>query len=242
MDPLADAPAASPMPGPAEPVPAPGAAGRAATLSAQIERLIYDGAFAPGERLNEVALADRFGISRGPVREAIRLLVGTGLVTPVRNRGVYVREISLRDVLELYELRALLFGHAAERAAENADAASLATSAALLAEMDAACEAGDGTAYYTANLRFHDLVMALGGNHRVRDTYAGVVKELHLFRRRYFDAAGNMRRSNQEHRQLHEAIASGSAARARAVATRHVMEGRQRVLARLDAVAPGRRG
>ena len=207
--------------------------GRVAGLAEQLKRLIYDGGFAPGERLNEVALAERWGLSRGPVREAIRTLAGTGLVTAVRNRGVFVREISLREMLELYELRALVFGHAADKAAENLDAPGRLTFEDLLTQMDLACEADDGTRYYTANLLFHDLILHYGGNRRAQQAYDEFVKELHLFRRRYFDAAGNMRRSNTEHRQIYEAIAAGAGARARNLANRHVMEGRERVLARL---------
>jgi DNA-binding GntR family transcriptional regulator len=156
-------------------------------------------------------------------------------VTAVPNRGVFVRQISVREMLEIYELRALLFGHAAEQAADHLDPAHRAEFEALLAQMDDLCERGDGTRYYAVNLRFHALILELGGNRRAHQAYDDYVKELHLFRRRYFDAAGNMRRSNSEHRQIFEAIASGAAARARTLAQKHVLEGRQRLLATMDA-------
>jgi len=221
------------------------APGLAQTIADQLQALIHSGEVAPGERLNEAALALRMGISRGPIREAIRILTGIGLVTAVPNRGVFVRQISVREMLEIYELRALLFGHAAEQAAEHLEAVHRAEFEQLLAQMDEACERGDGTRYYTVNLRFHALILELGGNRRAHQAYDDYVKELHLFRRRYFDAAGNMRRSNAEHRQIFEAIASGAAARARSLAQRHVLEGRQRLLATMDAppavAAPARR-
>ena len=175
------------------------------------------------------------GTSRGPIREAIRILTGIGLVTAVPNRGVYVRQISVREMLEIYELRALLFGHAAETAAEHLEAAPRAEFEQLLGAMDDACEQGDGARYYAVNLRFHALILELGGNRRAHQAYDDYVKELHLFRRRYFDAAGNMRRSNSEHRQIFEAIAAGAGARARTLAQKHVMQGRQRLLATMDA-------
>lgn len=213
--------------------------GLAQVIAEQLKALIYGGDVAPGERLNEAALALRMGTSRGPIREAIRILSGIGLVTAVPNRGVFVRQISVREMLEIYELRALLFGHAAERAAEHLDAAHRAELDGLLAQMDAACAAGDGTRYYAVNLRFHALILELGGNRRAHQAYDEYVKELHLFRRRYFDAAANMRRSNVEHRQIVEAIVAGASARARSLAQRHVLEGRQRLLATLDtAPAP----
>ncbi|HEU4798256.1 MAG TPA: GntR family transcriptional regulator [bacterium] len=80
------------------------------------------------------------GTSRGPIREAIRILAGTGLVTAVINRGVFVRKVSVREMLEVYELRALVFGFAAERAAEHVTDADRARFEALLDGMDAACQ------------------------------------------------------------------------------------------------------
>ena len=93
--------------------------GLAHAICEQLQQLIYSGEVAPGERLNEAALALRMGTSRGPIREAIRMLSGIGLVVAVPNRGVFVRQISVREMLEIYELRALLFGRAAEQAAED---------------------------------------------------------------------------------------------------------------------------
>lgn len=82
-------------------------------IVSELKQLIYTGEFKPGERLNEAALALRMGTSRGPIREAIKVLAGLGIVTAVANRGVYVRQLSLREMVEIYELRALMFGYAA---------------------------------------------------------------------------------------------------------------------------------
>jgi len=211
--------------------------GLAPAIAEELKRLIYSGEYQPGERLNEAALALRMGTSRGPIREAIRMLAGLGLVTAVPNRGVFVRQISVREMLEIYELRALIFGFAAERACEHLDAAHRAEFEQLLAGMDAACEAGDGTRYYELNLRFHALILELAANQRAHQAYDDHVKELHLFRRSYFNAPGNMRRSNAEHRAIFDAIAKGAAPRARTLAERHVLSGRDRLLARLEQPA-----
>jgi DNA-binding GntR family transcriptional regulator len=212
--------------------------GLAHGIAEQLKQLIYAGEVAPGERLNEAALALRMGTSRGPIREAVRMLGGIGLVTAVPNRGVFVRQVSVREMLEIYELRALLFGHAAQQAGEHLAPAHRREFEQLLAQMDEACAAEDGHRYYALNLRFHALVLELGHNQRAHRAYDDYVKELHVFRRRYFDAVGNMRRSNLEHRQIYEAIAAGAADRARKVAQRHVLEGRQRLLATLEAPGP----
>lgn len=211
--------------------------GLAHGIAEQLQHLIYGGQVVPGERLNEVALAQRMGTSRGPIREAIRTLAGIGLVVAEPNRGFFVRRISVREMLEIYELRALLFAFAAERAAEHLSAADRAEFEQLLEGMDAACAADDGQRYYVLNLRFHALLMAQARNRRIELAYEAQVKELHLFRRRYFNAAINMRRSNNEHRRIFEAIAEGRPERARRLAQDHVLQGRQRLLATLDVPA-----
>ena len=91
--------------------------------------------------------------------------------------------------------------------------------------MDAACEAEDGTLYYELNLQFHALILELSNNRRAHQAYDDYVKELHLVRRKYFNAPGNMRRSNVEHRAIFDAIVASNQARARAAAERHVHGG-----------------
>src|SRR5918998_2968648 len=79
-------------------------------LEREIESLILSGKLPPGERINEIQLAKRFGTSRGPVREATRSLEGKGLVEAVRNRGAFIRRLSVEEAVEIYDLRAALFG------------------------------------------------------------------------------------------------------------------------------------
>ncbi len=211
--------------------------GLAHGINEQLQQLIYSGDIAPGDRLNEAALALRMGTSRGPIREAIRMLTGIGLVVAVPNRGVFVRQISVREMLEIYELRALLFGFGAQQAAEHLSNEDRAEFEQLLDGMDTACEAGDGQHYYVLNLRWHALLMVQCRNQRAQQAYEDHAKELHLYRRRYFNAKLNMRRSNSEHRRIFEAITRGAADRAAKLARDHVLQGRQRLLATLDAPA-----
>lgn len=210
-------------------------------IAAELKQLVYAGEFPPGERLNEAALALRMGTSRGPIREAIKVLAGLGLVTAVPNKGVFVRQLSLREMLEVYELRALVFGHAAGRACEHCTEADKARMEKLLRAMDAACESNEGTRYYELNLQFHALVMELGRNQRAQDAYDDYVKELHLVRRKYFNVPGNMRRSNVEHRAIFDAIVAADTVAARAAAERHVLAGRERLLANFESPLPGGR-
>jgi DNA-binding GntR family transcriptional regulator len=217
-----------------QPVPASAVRGLAGVIAEQLQKLIYGGEFKAGDRLNEAALAVRMGTSRGPIREAIRILAGTGLVTPVMNRGVFVRQVSLREMLEIYDLRALVFGFAAECAARNIADEQRRRFESLLDRMDAAAADEDSDLYYTLNLQFHELVLLLSGSQRAHRLYDGYVKELHLYRRQNFNRPGNMRGSNAEHRRLYEAISSGAAAQAKAHAEDHIKAGRQRLLALAD--------
>jgi DNA-binding GntR family transcriptional regulator len=199
-------------------------------IAEQLKQLIYAGEFKAGDRLNEAALAVRMGTSRGPIREAIRILTGTGLVTPVVNRGVFVRQVSIREMLEIYDLRALVFGFAAARAAENISDPERHAFEALLDRMDQAAQAGDGGLYYELNLQFHERILQLAGSQRAHLLYDSYVNELHLYRRQNFNAPGNMRRSNVEHRRLYDAISKGNAARAKQYAEEHIQAGRERLL------------
>ncbi|MES2188070.1 MAG: FCD domain-containing protein [Pseudomonadota bacterium] len=206
-------------------------AGLVGAMVVELKQLIYTGEYKPGERINEAALALRMGTSRGPIREAIKVLAGLGLVTAVPNRGVFVRQLSVRELLEIYELRGLVFGYAADRACDNFTEEHALQFEHLLAAMDEACEAEDGTLYYELNLQFHALILVVSNNQRAHQAYDDYVKELHLVRRKYFNAPGNMRRSNQEHRAIYDAIVASNKPRARAAAERHISAGRERLLA-----------
>jgi DNA-binding GntR family transcriptional regulator len=210
------------------------AEGLSRSIAEQLKQAIYAGEFKAGDRLNEAALAVRMGTSRGPIREAIRILTGTGLVTPVVNRGVFVRKVSIQEMLEIYDLRALVFGFAAARACEHVTDVHRQQFEALLEDMDAAAQAGDSGLYYELNVQFHELVLSLSHSRRAHALYDSYVKELHLYRRQNFNAPGNMRRSNVEHRRIYEAISRGLAAKAKQSAEEHIQAGRQRLLALAD--------
>ncbi len=213
-------------------------AGRSHSIVNELKQLIYAGEFQPGDRLNEAALALRMGTSRGPIREAIKVLAGLGLVTAVINRGVFVRQLSLRELLEIYELRALVFGYAADRACEHLTEEHKRQLESLLGAMDVACEAEDGTLYYDLNLQFHALILIMSNNQRAHQAYDDYVKELHLVRRKYFNVPGNMRRSNVEHRAIFDAIVASNPSRAKTAAERHVHAGRGRLLANFEESLP----
>lgn len=200
----------------------------ASLVAQEIEQLILTGALAAGERLNEQALATRLGVSRGPVREAVRGLERTGLVVGVRNQGSYVRQVSAEEALEIYDIRAAITGLACARLAGSATRAQLADLRTLVKRMDEARRGEDAPAYYAANLDFHAALLAHGGGPRARRLYEELGNELHLFRRRALVQPENMRQSNAEHAAILRAIAAGDAAAARAAGEAHIAGGKRR--------------
>lgn len=200
----------------------------ASLVAQELERMILSGALPAGERLNEQALASRLGVSRGPVREAVRGLERSGLVVAVRNQGSYVRKVSAAEALEIYDLRAAITGMACAELARRRDAAGLAALRALVRRMDEARRAGDARAYYALNLDFHAAVLGAGAGPRTRRLYEDLGNELHLFRRRALVEPENMRASNAEHAAILRAIAAGDAAAARAAGEAHIAGGKRR--------------
>src|SRR3546814_6962789 len=119
---------------------------------------------AGGDRLNETVLSERFQVSRGPVREACRGLERTGLIRIVPNRGVFVREMSAKEAVELYDIRAALFGLAGKLLAARITNAEIKKLSALVEAMDAAVEAGDINAFYPLHVEFHAFIVRYSGN------------------------------------------------------------------------------
>ena len=199
----------------------------------ELERMILSEEIKAGERLNEQALAARFGVSRGPIREAARTLERDGLVTCIANQGVFVRQLSIEEAVELYEMRAVVVGYACGRVAERATPEEKAELADLVRRMDDAAET-DADAYYDLNLRFHDRLMEMSRHRKSAELYQSLVKEAHLFRRRSLMSAAAMRESNAEHRRMVDAVEAGDVAAARSAAEAHHLSGKRRWLETLQ--------
>lgn len=199
-------------------------------LQTEIEKIILSGEFGPGERLNEKALATRFSVSRGPVREACRALAERGLVKLIPNRGVFIREITKSEAAELYDVRAALFGTACRLTAERITDQELADLRVLLARMDAVAYRRDIDEYYPINLEFHNSVAKYARNNTLMQAYRECVEKLHLFRARGLIHGGGFEVSNKEHRQIVEAFAVRDALKSFEAGYQHVQEGKIRIL------------
>lgn len=205
---------------------------RTASLSSaaqqEIERMILDGEIGPGSKLTEAWLSERLGVSRGPIREAFRMLEESGLVRQEKNRGVFVRDIPLEEALEIYDLRAAMDELVGRRLAETITLEQMKTARAIVERMDVAARAGDSDAYHLLNLEFHDALVGFTGNRKLAGVYRKLVKELALFRRRNLRDQQLLPHSAAEHRGILKAIASGDPEQAGRAMFDHVMESRER--------------
>jgi phosphonate utilization transcriptional regulator len=207
---------------------------RSASLSSaaqqEIERMILAGELSPGEKLAEAWLSERLGVSRGPVREAFRMLEEAGLVRQEKNRGVFVRDIPVEEAMEIYDLRAVMDELAGRRLAGSITQDQLKRARAIVESMDQAARGGDADAYHLLNLQFHDTLIEFVGNRKMAAIYRKLVKELALFRRRNLLDRTLLPHSAAEHRQMLKAIASGDAEAAGRAMFEHVMQSKERAL------------
>lgn len=195
----------------------------------ELERMILAGELTVGAKLNEVAVAERLGVSRGPVREAFRALEAAGLVRLEKNRGVFVRQVGLDEADEIYELRAVLDDYAGRLAAQHAGPLDVADLRVRLDRMERAVGRGDLDAYHEANLAFHDRLVELAGNAKLLALYRRLVNELSLYRRTTLDQSGTPSMSLGEHRAIVDCIAARQAAAAGRLLRDHVMASRERM-------------
>jgi phosphonate utilization transcriptional regulator len=195
----------------------------------ELERMILAGELPAGTQLTEVALAVRLGVSRGPVREAFRALEEIGLVRIEKNRGVFVRRISVEEADQIYEVRAILDEWIGRRLAQIATPEQIRGLRAHVERMEKAAARHDVDAYYHLNLEFHDQLVAACGNPKLVATYRRLVNELSLFRHQTLARSGTMNVSTREHREIVERIGSGNAAAAGKALLEHVTASRERM-------------
>lgn len=204
---------------------------------AEIEQLILRGELVSGQHVNESELAARFGTSRGPIREALRALEEAGLVRSEKNRGVFVREISVAEADEIYDVREALDQLIGERVADRATPEQVRDLKAVAAEMDAATSLQDVKRYHALNLKFHDMLVDFAGNARLAASYRLLTKELLLFRLRGLRDGGGFAVSNTEHKAVIKAIAARDGARAGQLLRQHAAESRARMHKAADQTA-----
>ena len=199
-------------------------------VQAELERLILCGELAPGAKLTEMALAARLGVSRGPLREAFRMLAEAGLVRTEKNRGVFVRAIAVHEAIEIFDLRAAIDELVGRWLAKSITPAALREIRGIVDSIEQALKAKDAPAYEQLSVKFHDRLVELVGNGKLTMIYRKLMKELRLFRHRERSDGGRLPASAAAERQIVRALAAGNADAAGKALFEHAVKTRERVL------------
>lgn len=179
-----------------------------------LRQRIFNRELEPGSWIDELKLAEEYGISRTPLREALKVLAAEGLVTMKVRRGAYVTEVSEKDLADVYHLLSLLESDAAGVVARQATDAELAELERLHAELESAAKPGhvDRGHFFAINERFHMRLLAIANNRWRDQMVADLRKVMKLNRHNSLLKAGRIGESLKEHRALMEAIKARDAA------------------------------
>ena len=180
---------------------------------------------APGSWIDEQALAADFGISRTPLREALKVLAAEGLVTMKLRRGAYVTEVSERDLAEVYQLLALLESDAAGVVATEATDAQLGELETLHRQLEASVT--DRDRFFAANERFHMRLLEIADNRWRNQMVTDLRKVMKLNRHHSLFKQGRLEASLKEHRRIMAALKSRNAARVRLLMQQHFARGKE---------------
>lgn len=175
-------------------------------VAERVRRKIYCGDLRPGEWIDEQALAKSFGISRTPLREALKVLHSEGLVVLRPRRGCFVAELTEQDLDEIFSVMALLEAHCAREAARKARSSEIERLANIHAELEELAAAGDTDRYYEENYTFHETVLELAGNPWLSRMVGDLRKFLKLVRGRQLRLPGRLQDSIVEHRSMMDAL------------------------------------
>lgn len=187
-----------------------------------IRQAIIDGTFSSGERLMEIQLADEMGVSRTPVREAIRKLELEGFVVMIPRRGTYVADISIRDITEIYEIRTCLDVLSAGLAAERITDEELEALNRLLVEIGQYIAENNMEKIVEADTAFHDILYQASRNERLRSIINNLREQLTGIRGRSMSYPGRLVETMDEHRALVDSIAARDVERAQNAARVHI--------------------
>jgi len=192
-----------------------------------LRQRIFSRELEPGSWIDELKLADEYGISRTPLREALKVLAAEGLVTMKVRRGAYVTEVSEKDLADVYHLLSLLESDAAGVVAGHATETELAELDALHAELEAAAAPGhtDRQNFFAINERFHMRLLAIADNRWRDQMVADLRKVMKLNRHNSLLKSGRIGESLKEHRAIMAAIKARDATAAMARMQRHFSNG-----------------
>ena len=171
-----------------------------------IREAIVSGSLKSGSRVSEPELAERYGISRTPIREAFRQLESEGYLTVIPRRGAVVSEFSPKDVEEFYAIKSIMEGYAARRACEYLSEKDLARLQAINDKLAELARAGDIKNFFKVHNSFHELFIKASDNDKLRELIAGLVTKFQRLRFASLSLPGRMDISVQEHEKIIDAF------------------------------------
>lgn len=187
-----------------------------------LREAIIQGKLGPGERLMEIQLAEEMGVSRTPVREAIRKLELEGLVVMIPRKGAYVAGLSLKDIADVFEIRRALEGLAAELASERATDEELEQMERYLVKISEEIEVGDVDKVVETDTGFHSLLYKASRNERLTQIISNLREQIQRSRTTSLSYPGRMKIAVEEHRKIVEAVSARDGELARKLAHEHI--------------------
>ena len=200
----------------------------------RIREQIILGGFRQGEHLKEAHIAEQLNVSRGPVREAFKILRAEGLVAEEPRRGVFVVSLTAKDVTDIYGLRAAIEELAARLVTQQQDAAAIATLRELVKAIGEAAATDDASAVARADVAFHQGLCALSGNSRVLEVFQRYVPTIRGLLRLDEQIMPSLDQVMCQHEPIVDAIAAGDQDLAARLASEHVLEAGRLLVALLN--------
>ncbi|OYY16056.1 MAG: GntR family transcriptional regulator [Polynucleobacter sp. 24-46-87] len=194
-------------------------------VAERLRAQIFSHELAPGSWLDEQSLATAFGISRTPMREAIKVLASEGLVTTKMNKGAYVTEVDRRDLEQIFTVLSLLEGQAAKETALKATEEQLTQLDNLHHRLEKAAADRDLEQFFEINVRFHELIQEIAGNKWMNGVIEDLRKVLKLQRRDSLSRSGRLLSSLVEHREILQAILKRDPLAAELAMRKHLARG-----------------
>lgn len=195
-------------------------------VAERLRTRIYAHDLEPGAWIDEQALTAEYGISRTPLREALKVLASEGLVTLKPRRGCYVTELSEQDLDDIFPVMALLESRCAHEATLKAKEPDLRQLGEIHADLERYAAANDADRFFEANQAFHDMLQDLAGNRWLRQLIEETRKFIKLTRRDSLNLTGRLRQSLAEHREILAAVQQRNAEKAGQLMHEHILSGR----------------
>ncbi len=196
-----------------------------------LRKAILTGELRPGERLLEIQLSEKLGVSRTPIREAIRKLELEGLVNMIPRRGAEVASITESDLKDVLEVRRNLDALCAELACERITQKELTELKAACARFESVVPGGDVTSIAAADVAFHNIIIEATGNKRLIQLINNLSESIYRYRLEHIKDKKQHASLVEEHRKIYEAIASGNRSKAAKASTEHIINQEKYILA-----------